>query len=84
MKRCENPTFWKIIKTKRVSPGFPSLPGTQRPKNRGENQWGFEVSLHEFFLACPCRTDDPAKDIAGGDQCNTIYTVWGGKTKSKL
>lgn len=26
-----------------------------------ENQWGFEVSLHEFFLACPCRTDDPAK-----------------------
>eukprot|EP00434_Breviolum_minutum_P012333 symbB.v1.2.010868.t2/scaffold716.1/size187362/21 len=24
-----------------------------------ENQWGFEVSLHEWFLACPCRTDNP-------------------------
>ncbi|CAE7932439.1 unnamed protein product [Symbiodinium necroappetens] len=24
-----------------------------------ENQWGFEVSLHEWFLSCPCRTDDP-------------------------
>ncbi|CAE7201850.1 unnamed protein product [Symbiodinium natans] len=24
-----------------------------------ENQWGFEVSLHEWFLTCPCRTDDP-------------------------
>ncbi|CAE8644132.1 unnamed protein product, partial [Polarella glacialis] len=26
-----------------------------------DNQWGFEVSLHEWFLACPCRTDDPEK-----------------------
>eukprot|EP00913_Durusdinium_trenchii_P034425 g32206.t1 len=24
-----------------------------------ENQWGFEVGLHEWFLACPCRTEDP-------------------------
>jgi len=24
-----------------------------------ENQWGFEVLLHLFFLACDCRTDDP-------------------------
>ena len=26
-----------------------------------ENQWGFEVSLHDWFLACPCRADDPAE-----------------------
>eukprot|EP00929_Paragymnodinium_shiwhaense_P033992 TRINITY_DN18551_c0_g1_i4.p1 TRINITY_DN18551_c0_g1~~TRINITY_DN18551_c0_g1_i4.p1 ORF type:complete len:570 (+),score=73.56 TRINITY_DN18551_c0_g1_i4:298-2007(+) len=24
-----------------------------------DNQWGFEVMLHDWFLACPCRTDDP-------------------------
>jgi len=23
------------------------------------NQWGMEVALHDWFLACPCRTDDP-------------------------
>ena len=28
-------------------------------ESQGENQWGFEVSLHEWFLTCPCRTDDP-------------------------
>lgn len=26
-----------------------------------DNQWGFEVALHEWFLACPCRTDDPTQ-----------------------
>eukprot|EP00928_Gymnodinium_smaydae_P014308 TRINITY_DN15218_c0_g1_i3.p1 TRINITY_DN15218_c0_g1~~TRINITY_DN15218_c0_g1_i3.p1 ORF type:complete len:517 (-),score=80.81 TRINITY_DN15218_c0_g1_i3:131-1681(-) len=26
-----------------------------------DNQWGFEVGLHEWFLSCPCRTDDPQK-----------------------
>jgi len=24
-----------------------------------DNQWGFEVLLHLYFLACDCRTDDP-------------------------
>lgn len=24
-----------------------------------DNQWGFEVALHDWFLACPCRTDNP-------------------------
>eukprot|EP00392_Amoebophrya_sp_AT5.2_P015445 g15651.t1 len=24
-----------------------------------DNQWGFEVQLHYWFLACDCRTDDP-------------------------
>lgn len=24
-----------------------------------DNQWGFEVMLHDWFLACPCRTDNP-------------------------
>eukprot|EP00971_Amphidinium_carterae_P216471 4296985-Amphidinium_carterae.1 len=24
-----------------------------------DSQWGFEVLLHLFFLACDCRTDDP-------------------------
>eukprot|EP00440_Ansanella_granifera_P003736 gb/GFBE01004053.1/.p1 GENE.gb/GFBE01004053.1/~~gb/GFBE01004053.1/.p1 ORF type:complete len:633 (+),score=120.75 gb/GFBE01004053.1/:1-1899(+) len=23
------------------------------------NQWGMEVALHDWFLACPCRTDNP-------------------------
>eukprot|EP00811_Abedinium_folium_P024141 NODE_3388_length_2045_cov_5.776330.p1 GENE.NODE_3388_length_2045_cov_5.776330~~NODE_3388_length_2045_cov_5.776330.p1 ORF type:complete len:668 (+),score=111.25 NODE_3388_length_2045_cov_5.776330:131-2005(+) len=23
------------------------------------NQWGMEVALHDWFLSCPCRTDDP-------------------------
>ena len=26
-----------------------------------DNQWGFEVMLHDWFLSCPCRTDDPAE-----------------------
>merc|ERR1719507_658050 len=26
-----------------------------------DNQWGFEVMLHLYFLACDCRTDDPAE-----------------------
>ena len=24
-----------------------------------QNQWGMEIALHDWFLACPCRTDDP-------------------------
>jgi len=23
------------------------------------NQWGMEIALHDWFLACPCRTDNP-------------------------
>lgn len=23
------------------------------------NQWGMEVALHDWFLSCPCRTDNP-------------------------
>eukprot|EP00933_Yihiella_yeosuensis_P059733 TRINITY_DN6134_c4_g1_i1.p1 TRINITY_DN6134_c4_g1~~TRINITY_DN6134_c4_g1_i1.p1 ORF type:complete len:524 (-),score=76.10 TRINITY_DN6134_c4_g1_i1:127-1698(-) len=34
---------------------------TTGPAYCRENQWGFEVLLHEWFLACPCRTDDPAQ-----------------------
>jgi len=26
-----------------------------------DNQWGWEVLLHYWFLACPCRTDNPAE-----------------------
>ncbi|CAK0870545.1 unnamed protein product [Prorocentrum cordatum] len=26
-----------------------------------DNQWGFEVLLHLYFLACDCRTDDPTE-----------------------
>lgn len=24
-----------------------------------DNQWGFESAIHEWLLACPCRTNDP-------------------------
>lgn len=31
----------------------------QGPSFCRDNQWGFEVMLHDWFLACPCRTDNP-------------------------
>ncbi|CAD7942517.1 unnamed protein product [Amoebophrya sp. A120] len=41
---------------------YPELPLLARGAHFCKDvQWGFEVRLHHYFLACACRTDDPAE-----------------------
>ena len=54
---------------------------TSGPAICKNTQWGFEVTLHDWFLACPCRTDNPEEALQLRGYCGHshlgTWNQWG-------
>mmetsp|Transcript_17943 Transcript_17943/g.40450 ORF Transcript_17943/g.40450 Transcript_17943/m.40450 type:complete len:625 (+) Transcript_17943:21-1895(+) len=57
MPGAPKPSFRVFVYDPDVIPALRTL--TRGGSFCKHNQWGMEIALHDWFLACPCRTDDP-------------------------